>query len=146
MNEEMEIIVLDPAGDSPSPVVDPAPVAPPVFSITEPEPEISTPPVVPESETPKAPETPETSVEITGEPESPDTEADAPVEVLEVVDTGSPNSDQILELLEVIQKDTAPHPFLTTDFSDYSVVEGLLLLIFLLLFLDFFPNLIRRWF
>jgi len=38
------------------------------------------------------------------------------------------------------------HPMMTTSFSDYSVAEGLLLLIFVVLLLDFFLNLIRRWF
>ncbi len=38
------------------------------------------------------------------------------------------------------------HPMMTTSFEDYSVVEGLLLLIFVVLLLDFFLNLIRRWF
>lgn len=38
------------------------------------------------------------------------------------------------------------HPMMTTSFADYSVSEGLLLLIFLVLLLDFFLNLIRRWF
>ncbi len=38
------------------------------------------------------------------------------------------------------------HPMMSTSFSDYSVAEGLLLLIFILLLLDFFLNLLRRWF
>ncbi len=38
------------------------------------------------------------------------------------------------------------HPMMSTSFSDYSVAEGLLLLIFVLLLLDFFLNLFRRWF
>ncbi len=38
------------------------------------------------------------------------------------------------------------HPMMSTSFSDYSVAEGLLLLIFVLLLLDFFLNLLRRWF
>lgn len=37
-------------------------------------------------------------------------------------------------------------PLLSTSFSDYTVTEGLLLLIFVILLLDFFLNLIRRWF
>ena len=38
------------------------------------------------------------------------------------------------------------HDFMTTNFSDYTVTEGLLLLIFVLLLLSFFANLLRRWF
>lgn len=37
-------------------------------------------------------------------------------------------------------------PFYTTPFSEYSVVEGLLLLIFVILLVEFFLNLVRRWF
>ena len=37
-------------------------------------------------------------------------------------------------------------PLLSTGFSDYTVTEGLLLMIFVILLLDFFLNLIRRWF
>lgn len=36
--------------------------------------------------------------------------------------------------------------FYTTSFSDYTVTEGLLLLIFVILLVDFFVNLVRRWF
>lgn len=36
------------------------------------------------------------------------------------------------------------HPMMSTSFSDYSVAEGLLLLIFLILLLDFFLKLFRR--
>lgn len=38
------------------------------------------------------------------------------------------------------------HAILTTDFSDYTVTEGLLLLIFVILLVEFFLNLVRRWF
>lgn len=36
------------------------------------------------------------------------------------------------------------HPMMTTSFADYSVAEGLLLLIFVILLLDFFLKLFRR--
>lgn len=36
--------------------------------------------------------------------------------------------------------------FYTTSFSDYTVTEGLLLLIFVILLVDFFIKLVRRWF
>lgn len=42
--------------------------------------------------------------------------------------------DQALELLESIQQDIH-HPFLETDFQDYTVTEGLLLLALLLAFI-----------
>lgn len=48
-------------------------------------------------------------------------------EPVEVVGT-----DETLQLLETIQQDVEPHPFLTTDFEDYTVTEGLLLLALLL--------------
>lgn len=37
-------------------------------------------------------------------------------------------------------------PFMTTEFEDYTVTEGLLLLISVLLLLNFFLALVRRWF
>lgn len=36
--------------------------------------------------------------------------------------------------------------FYTTSFEDYTVTEGLLLLIFAILLVDFFVGLVRRWF
>lgn len=37
-------------------------------------------------------------------------------------------------------------PFMTTSFQDYSVTEGLLLLVFVLFLVRFFLDLVRRWF
>jgi hypothetical protein len=51
---------------------------------------------------------------------------------------------ETVETTEVPVND--PRPFLTTGFSDYTVSEGLLLLIFVILLLTFFLSLIRRWF
>lgn len=52
--------------------------------------------------------------------------------------------DPVLDYQEtVIAQD---RPFYTTPFSEYSVVEGLLLLIFVILLVEFFLNLLRRWF
>lgn len=45
-------------------------------------------------------------------------------------------TDEILQLLETIQQDVEPHPFLTTNFEDYTVTEGLLLLALLLGFIS----------
>ncbi len=39
--------------------------------------------------------------------------------------------DKVLNRLETIQQQTADHPMLTTSFEDYTVMEGLLLLLFL---------------
>ena len=41
-------------------------------------------------------------------------------------------TDETIQLLGSIQEDVTPHPFLTTPFDDYTVTEGLLLLILLL--------------
>lgn len=45
---------------------------------------------------------------------------------------------------EVVLADE-PHLFYETDFSSYTVTEGLLLLIFVILLVQFFLNLVRRW-
>lgn len=69
---------------------------------------------------------------------------------LYAMETGSPaGSGPVSGTSETIVYDVHlwdEHPLMTTSFSDYSVAEGLLLLIFVLLLLDFFLNLIRRWF
>lgn len=44
-------------------------------------------------------------------------------------------TDETIQLLESIQEDVTPHPFLSTPFDDYTVTEGLLLLILLLFFI-----------
>ena len=143
MHEEQESTMRDTSGNDPAPVVDFAPLDP-----------------APEEVTPRLePETPEKPVEVvsvdelldrltdtegtTGEAEE-TTEAGTELEentetgeipgepvVVEEV-SGPSNSDMALELLETIQKDVSPHPFLTTDFADYTVTEGLLLLALLL--------------
>ena len=56
----------------------------------------------------------------------------------------SAEADTVLDNQEtVIVEDRA---FYTTSFSDYTVTEGLLLLIFVILVVDCFLNLLRRWF
>ena len=56
----------------------------------------------------------------------------------------SAEADTVLDYQEtVIVEDRA---FYTTPFSDYTVTEGLLLLIFVILVVDFFLNLLQRWF
>lgn len=58
--------------------------------------------------------------------------------------SSSAAASEYIETVEV-PADTS-HPLLSTSFSDYTVTEGLLLLIFVILLLTFFLNLIRRWF
>lgn len=52
---------------------------------------------------------------------------------------------EVLQRLETLEETTV-HPMMETPFEDYTVTEGLLLLVFVILLLDFFLNLIRRWF
>ncbi len=54
-------------------------------------------------------------------------------------------TEEDTDTVELLQQ-TADHPMMETPFEAYTVTEGLLLLIFILLFLDFFLNLLRRWF
>lgn len=147
MNEEMESTILDTSGNDPAPVVDFAPVdtSPSVEDAPAPEPDT-------------APETDDgsPSMEVisvddllgrltAGEEASGEETSEAPegetgeeagesagdgTEIPE--ETGPSAADTALELLETIQKDVSPHPFLTTDFADYTVTEGLLLLALLL--------------
>lgn len=53
--------------------------------------------------------------------------------------------DTVLKRLETIQG-VVDHPMMETPFEDYTVTEGLLLLIFVILLLDFFLDILRRWF
>ena len=79
------------------------------------------------------------------------------VEVIEVLsETGSEGTDvsaaedPVLgdpETVETVLVETVDeHLFYSTNFEDYTVTEGLLLLIFVILLVDFFLNLLRRWF
>lgn len=62
-------------------------------------------------------------------------------EPLEVAGT-----DETIRLLETIQSQLTPHPFLTTPFEDYTVTEGLLLLLVLAAFAGCCIKLLRRGF
>ncbi|WP_293009017.1 MULTISPECIES: hypothetical protein [unclassified Oscillibacter] len=62
---------------------------------------------------------------------------------VEPSDTEASGSGTVETVLVSVEES---RPFLTTDFSDYTVTEGLLLLIFVMLLLKFFLDLIRRWF
>lgn len=49
--------------------------------------------------------------------------------------------ENTVEIVEVEAFD-----FMDKPFDDYTTTEGLLLLIFVILFLDFILNILRRWF
>lgn len=49
-------------------------------------------------------------------------------------------------LLEVVEVPAPERPFFTTPFEDYTVIEGLLALVFFLLLADAFSKIIGRWF
>lgn len=150
----MENTVLDNSGDDTSSVVDSVPVdtfTSEVMEVLEPGPETET-------------ETPALSMEVVSvddllerltaaiEEEAADDEEVAveeevaaeeetsvevePDEVILEEDTGPSAVDTAVELLEVIQQQTASHPLLTTDFADYTVTEGLLLLALLMCFVS----------
>lgn len=53
-------------------------------------------------------------------------------------------AETVTESLTATEPDV--RPFMTTEFNDYSVTEGLLLVIAVLLVLNFFLTIIRRWF
>ena len=46
--------------------------------------------------------------------------------------------------VEIVEVDT--FDFMEKSFEEYTTGEGLLLLIFVILFLDFILNILRRWF
>lgn len=65
-----------------------------------------------------------------------------PLTVDEVLDAAS-SSQEFTETIEEVV-DQEAHLIMDTPFSEYTVTEGLLLLIFLFTFLSFFLNLSRR--
>lgn len=69
--------------------------------------------------------------------------AGSEVLTVEPSDTEASGSGTVETVLVSVEES---RPFLTTDFSEYTVTEGLLLLIFVTLLLKFFLDLIRRWF
>lgn len=72
-----------------------------------------------------------------GEAPPPEKTLEGPIEVV--------GMDAALNRLETIQG-AVNHPMMETPFEDYTVTEGLLLLVFVILLLDFFLNFLRRWF
>lgn len=55
-------------------------------------------------------------------------------------------TDSVVEGVQELLGDQPDHSLMTTSFEDYTVTEGLLLIISLILFLNFFLSLLRRWF
>ena len=55
-------------------------------------------------------------------------------------------TDSVCEGVQELLGDQPDHSLMTTNFEDYTVTEGLLLIISLILFLNFFLSLVRRWF
>lgn len=130
MDEEMENTVLDDTGDGASPVVDSPAVdtpAAPVTEVQEAAEEASGDPMEVISVDDLLDRLTAAGEETETNEEEAAAEEDTSGEVLEE-ETGPSASDTALELLEVVQVQTAPHPLLTTDFADYTVTEGLLLL------------------
>lgn len=50
------------------------------------------------------------------------------------------------EVVEVMAEVVEDYTFMDKPFEEYTTSEGLLLLIFVILFLDFILNILRRWF
>ena len=68
-------------------------------------------------------------------------EEEAPPEPLEVAGTA-----ETLQILQEIRQELAAHPLLTTPFTEYTVTEGLLLLLLLAVFLSWCGKLLRSGF
>lgn len=66
---------------------------------------------------------------------------EAPPEPLEVAGTA-----ETLQILQEIRQELAAHPLLTTPFAEYTVTEGLLLLLLLAVFLSWCGKLLRSGF
>ena len=50
------------------------------------------------------------------------------------------------EVIEVVAEVVEDYTFLDKPFAEYTTTEGLLLLLFVFVFLDFILNILRRWF
>lgn len=101
------------------------------------------PPAPPEEVPPPAEPVAEIPVEDTPETAVDDT-ADAAETLEDVLEGGGAAGGDTYITYEYHLWDE--HPAMTTSFADYSVAEGLLLLIFLFSFLRFMLDLTRRWF
>lgn len=152
MNEEAENIVLDTSGDDISSVVDSAPLdMDPSAVILEPEPPSQFMEVISVDElldrlTTGEVDTAETPEVDIGEEAVDGTETEESGLTVETIgESGPSNADTALELLEVIQKDV-DHSFLSTDFADYTVTEGLLLMALLLFVISLCIKMLKEGF
>ena len=143
MNEYMESFFLYDPWDAASPELDPSPLDPSPFEVMEPElPEsvpVPDPPSVPPSEVISVDELLDrlkqgiAASDADEADEADDTSAEDVIEEISEAPSDSdivpedPSRDHALFLLESIQQDVH-HSFWTTDFSDYTVTEGFLLL------------------
>ncbi len=73
-------------------------------------------------------------------------EEEVPEEETEPEPLEAAGTDETIRLLETIQTQLTPHPFLTTPFEEYTVTEGLLLLLVLAAFAGCCIKLLRRGF
>ena len=65
----------------------------------------------------------------------------------EITRSGNDDSDSsVAQLLTEIKQEVARHPAMTTPFEDYTVVEGLLLLLFLSVFCSWLLRLVKGGF
>lgn len=124
MNEEMETTAVDSTGDGTSSLVDTVPV--------DTSPEVTTPQPVEVISVDELLDRLASGEENDGTDSEKVTEEVTESEMVEsseevLEDAGPSNADQALVLLESVQQDI-DHPFLTTDFADYTVTEGLLLM------------------
>lgn len=153
MDEEMESTVLDTSGNGPAPVVDSAPVDTSASSVTE---EQTAPAQSMEvisvdellgrltvgDEAEEHVPASEDEADTEESPEAGGTESTVEYEGY----TAPSDADTALELLEIIQKDVSPHPFLATNFADYTVTEGLLLMALLLAVISLCVKMLKEGF
>ena len=135
MIDEMENVISDPPLEDPAVVVDPEPDV-----VPEPSPEEDPAPAMEVVSVDELLERVAAADAAQTEGEDP-AEGD-PEEVTEEEVTEEP--EVYTEVLEVVQDDT--HYFLTTDFADYTVTEGLLLVILIAMFLKWIGGAIKEGF
>lgn len=135
MIDEMENVISDPPLEDPAVVVDPEPdVVPELSPEEDPAPAMEVLSVDELLERVAAADAAQTEGEDPAEGD--------PEEVTEEEVTEEP--EVYTEVLEVVQDDT--HYFLTTDFADYTVTEGLLLVIIIAMFLKWIGGAIKEGF
>lgn len=97
--------------------------------------------------------TPEDAVASSSEPveepaaETPTEEpAEEPVTETETDIGTETETEDVTETVEVVEVTPESRPFMTTDFADYTVTEGLLLILVLLIFLQACAKLVKGGF